>query len=62
LRHTSARWQTILVKANILFPPDRKDNLNKKIESMLQVKIEKNPYGENVAEKTINVLENIISY
>jgi len=60
LRHTSARWETILTKANILFPPDRKDNLNKIIELMLQTRIDKNPYGDNVAEKTIAVLENII--
>ncbi len=61
LRHTSARWETILIKANILFPPDRKDDLNKIIELMLQAKIEKNPYGENVAEKTMAVLEKIIT-
>jgi UDP-N-acetylglucosamine 2-epimerase len=60
LRHTSARWETILMKANILFPPDRKDDLNKIIELMLQTRIDKNPYGENVAEKTMAVLENII--
>ena len=47
-------------KTNILFPPNRKDNLNEKINSMLQVKIEKNPYGENVVEKTMAVFEDII--
>ncbi len=60
LRHTSARWETILMKANILFPPDNKDSLNKIINSMLQTKIEKNPYGENVAEKTMKILDKII--
>jgi UDP-GlcNAc3NAcA epimerase len=60
LRHTSARWETILMKSNILFPPDRKDNLNEKINLMLQVKIEKNPYGENVAEKTMDVFNDIL--
>jgi UDP-N-acetylglucosamine 2-epimerase len=60
LRHTSARWETILLKGNILFPPDRKDNLNSIIEVMLQTKIHRNPYGENVAKKTMTVLENII--
>ncbi len=60
LRHTSARWETILMKANILFPPDNKDDLNDIIDLMLKVKIEKNPYGENVAEKTINTLKEII--
>ena len=32
LRHTSARWETILLKANILFPHDREDNLDKVIK------------------------------
>lgn len=59
LRHTSARWETILMKANILFPPDNKDDLNKIIEMMLGAKITRNPYGENVAEKTIKVLDNV---
>jgi hypothetical protein len=48
------------MKAKILFPPDKKDDLNEKINSMLQVKIEKNPYGENVAEKTMAVFDDII--
>jgi UDP-N-acetylglucosamine 2-epimerase len=60
LRHTSARWETILLKGNILFPPDRKDNLNSIIELMIQTKIHRNPYGENVAKKTMAALENII--
>ena len=60
LRHTSARWETILMNANILFPPDRNDDLNKIIDLMMQVKIGKNPYGENVAEKTMAILKEII--
>lgn len=60
LRHTSARWETILMKANILFPPDNKDDLNDIIELMLNAKIHKNPYGENVAEKTVDKLKDII--
>ena len=60
LRHTSARWETILMRANILFPPDNKDDLNDIIELMLNAKIEKNPYGENVAEKTVDKLKDII--
>lgn len=60
LRHTSARWETILLKGNILFPPDRKDNLDSIIEMMLQTTIHRNPYGENVAKKTMAALENII--
>lgn len=60
LRHTSARWETILMKANILFPPDSKDELNNIIKLMLDVKIDKNPYGDNVAKKTLDALKDII--
>ena len=60
LRHTSARWETILMNANILFPPDRNDDLNKIIDLMTQAKIGKNPYGENVAERTMATLKDII--
>ena len=35
LRHTSARWETILLKGNILFPPDRQDSLQDTVETML---------------------------
>ena len=31
-RHTSARWETILLKSNILFPPDRENNLDEVIK------------------------------
>jgi UDP-N-acetylglucosamine 2-epimerase len=61
LRHTTARWETILLKANILFPLDRKDPLSDTINMMLQAKITKNPYGENVAEKTIRMIDKITS-
>lgn len=58
LRHTSARWETILLGANILFPPDREDNLNEVVKKMIDVKIFKNPYGEDVAQKIIEILKN----
>jgi UDP-N-acetylglucosamine 2-epimerase len=61
LRHTSARWETILLRANILFPPDREDSLQDIIETMLATKIDRNPYGENVAIKTVQILEQEIS-
>jgi UDP-N-acetylglucosamine 2-epimerase len=60
LRHTSARWETILLKANILFPLDRKDSLNDAIESMIPIKIKRNPYGEDVTKTTINLINEII--
>lgn len=58
LRHTSARWETILLKANILFPPDREDNLHDVIKTMIATKITKNPYGENVATKILEIMKN----
>jgi len=60
LRHTSARWETILLKANILFPLDRTDSLNDVIETMIPVKIDRNPYGEDVSKRTISLINEII--
>jgi UDP-N-acetylglucosamine 2-epimerase len=59
LRHTSARWETILLKANILFPLDRNGSLNDVIESMIPVKISRNPYGNNVAKATMRRIEKL---
>ena len=60
LRHTSARWETILLKANILFPLDRNDSLSDVVESMIPVKINRNPYGENVATTTMKIIEKTV--
>jgi UDP-GlcNAc3NAcA epimerase len=60
LRHSTARWETILLKANILYPLDRKDPLADVIDGMLKVKISVNPYGENVAETTSAMVTRII--
>jgi len=60
LRHTSARWETILLKANILFPLDRTDSLNDVIETMIRVKINRNPYGENVSKRMMSLINEIV--
>lgn len=60
LRHTSARWETILLKTNILFPPDRQDSLQDIVETMLDAKINRNPYGEDVAHKTVDILKQLV--
>lgn len=60
LRHTSARWETILLNGNRLFPLDRDDSLNKTIEAMRQVKITINPYGEEVASRTASAIREFI--
>jgi UDP-N-acetylglucosamine 2-epimerase len=61
LRHTSARWETILLNANRLFPLDRNDSLSDVVEKMIQVKIDRNPYGENVAENVMEVMDKTIT-
>jgi hypothetical protein len=59
LRHSSARWETILLKANRLFPLDRKDSLGRVVQEMLAAKITRNPYGENVAQKMFGLIQEI---
>jgi UDP-N-acetylglucosamine 2-epimerase (non-hydrolysing) len=61
LRHTSARWETIILNANILFPLDREDSLSDIIEKMIQTKINRNPYGENVANKILDIMDKNIA-
>lgn len=60
LRHTTARWETILLKINILFALDRKDSLSDTIDLMLQAKFSSNPYGENVANKTADMIDQLL--
>ncbi|MDQ3836458.1 MAG: UDP-N-acetylglucosamine 2-epimerase (non-hydrolyzing) [Thermoproteota archaeon] len=59
LRHVSERWETLLLKANVLFPIYRRDPLSKVIEMMLDTKIERNPYGENVAKTMLQLIKQI---
>ncbi|MDP9288441.1 MAG: hypothetical protein M3P08_09600 [Thermoproteota archaeon] len=61
LRHTSARWETILLNSNILYPPDRQDSLQEIVEKMISAKIDKNPYGEDVAYKIVDILKDVVS-
>ena len=59
LRHVSERWETLLLKANVLFPLYRRDPLRNVIDTMLEAKIERNPYGENVADRMFNMIKQI---
>jgi UDP-N-acetylglucosamine 2-epimerase len=59
LRHVSERWETLLLRANVLFPPYRHDPLNDTVETMLVVKIDRNPYGENVAGTMLGLIKKI---
>jgi UDP-N-acetylglucosamine 2-epimerase len=62
LRHVSERWETLLLKANVLFPVYRHDSLSNVVETMLEAKVERNPYGENVADKMFKLIKQIIQY
>lgn len=59
LRHVSERWETLLLRANVLFPLFRHDPLSDVVETMLDVKIDRNPYGENVAAKMLELIKKI---
>ena len=59
LRHVSERWETLLLKANVLFPLHRRDPLSTVIETMLGAKIDRNPYGENVARTMLRLIGQI---
>jgi hypothetical protein len=48
------------LKANVLFPLYRRDPLSNVIEMMLEAKIERNPYGENVAAKMLQLIKQIV--
>ena len=61
LRHTSARWETILLEANVLFPLDRKESLDRYVEMMLSRDIKTNPYGEDVTTTTFKTVKEIIN-
>jgi UDP-N-acetylglucosamine 2-epimerase len=60
LRHSTARWETVLLKANTLFPLDRKDSLADVIRTMMESRIVSNPYGENVAARTFDIVSRIV--
>ena len=62
LRHTTERWETLLLKANVLFPISKNmtDSLDHVIEKMLNVNIRKNPYGENVHTKIMKRIQAIV--
>jgi UDP-N-acetylglucosamine 2-epimerase len=59
LRHVSERWETLLLKANVLFPLYRHDPLNDVVDMMLGTKIDRNPYGENVARTMLGLIKKI---
>jgi len=60
LRHVSERWETLLLRANVLFPLYRRDSLSDVVETMLAAKIDRNPYGENVAATMLALIKEIV--
>jgi UDP-N-acetylglucosamine 2-epimerase (non-hydrolysing) len=60
LRHVSERWETLLLKANVLFPLYRHDSLSNVVETMLEANVERNPYGENVADRMFKLIKQIV--
>ena len=64
LRDTTERWETLLIKANKLFPLHRGINqpslLNQIIEEMITSKITSNPYGENVTRKIVDIVNKLV--
>lgn len=61
LRNTTERWETILLGANELFPPARRESLTHIAEKMVNAKISQNPYGEKTTQSTIKILDEIIA-
>lgn len=64
LRDSTERWETLLIKANKLFPLYRGINqptlLNQIIEEMITSKITSNPYGENVTRKIVEIVNKLV--
>jgi UDP-N-acetylglucosamine 2-epimerase len=61
LRHTSERWETLLLKANVLFPLFRQDPMSDVVEEMIDKKITSHPYGEHVADRIYSMVDQIAS-
>lgn len=59
LRHVSERWETLLLKANVLFPLYRRDPLGDVVDMMLGARIDRNPYGEDVAKRMLKLIKKI---
>lgn len=61
LRHTTERWETVLMKSNRLYPLfQNNENFAEVVESMINIKIKNHPYGESVTTKTISTINEII--
>jgi len=61
LRNTTERSESILMGANRLYPlMQNHENFADVVKEMLNTKIHKQPYGESVTSKTVNLIEKIL--
>lgn len=61
LRHTTERWETVLMGANRLYPLlQNNENFASAVEEMMSIKIQNHPYGESVTAKTLSTLNEIL--
>lgn len=61
LRHTTERWETVLMRSNRLYPLfQNNENFASAVEDMLNIKIQNHPYGESVTAKTISTIKEIL--
>jgi UDP-N-acetylglucosamine 2-epimerase (non-hydrolysing) len=64
LNNTTERQETILLRANRLYHPidgpEQQSSINDVITEMLNVKINLNPYGEDVTNRAYSAISNII--
>ena len=63
LRHTTERWETILMGANRLYPLLlTNDDMKEVVDSMLQKHISSHPYGEAVTRRTVEMIDQIMTH
>jgi len=60
LRHTTERWETVLMGANRLCPLFLDVNLEEIVEQMLEKRISSHPYGESVTARTVDKIKEIM--
>jgi UDP-N-acetylglucosamine 2-epimerase (non-hydrolysing) len=63
LRHTTERWETVLMGANRLYPlslPGEQEDIQQVISEMLQKHITHQPYGESVTARTVDKIKEIV--
>ena len=60
LRHTSERWETLLLKANVLFPLFRQDPMSMVVDEMIGRKITSHPYGRDVARQMLSRINQML--